>query len=93
MSALTKERVLLAVSKACSPDSGYINDEVHRMHRLDVKTGGKGHPPRTSLVLSRLNALVDDGMLEKSHVPNNYYGYRWTITPAGRAALLSRDVP
>jgi len=87
VSALTKDRVLLAVSKACSPDSAYINDEVHRMHRDDVKAGGKGQPPRTSLVLSRLNALVADGMLQRSLLPNGYYGYRWTITHAGRAAL------
>jgi hypothetical protein len=84
---LTKARLLLAVSKAISPDSTYINDELQRMHRADVVAGGKGFPPRVGLVLSRLNALAADGMLEKSVFPNGYYGYRWTITPSGRAAL------
>lgn len=89
---LTKEMVLLAVKKAVSPDSAYVNDEVQKMHRDHVYAGGKGFPPRTSLVLARLNALAADGMLEKSRFTNGYYGYRWTITPAGRAALQDSSV-
>lgn len=87
MAKLTKEDVLLAVRSACSPDSAYINDEVQKMHRAHVASGGTGHAPRVSLVLSRLNALAADGLLEKSQFTNGYYGYRWTITPAGRLAL------
>lgn len=88
---LTKEMVLLAVQRAISPDSTYINDQVQRMHRDHVKSGGKGYPPRTDLVLSRLNALAKDGLLEKSTYTNGYYGYHWTITPAGRLALSPRS--
>lgn len=88
---LTKDMVLAAVAKAVSPDSAYINDEVQKMHRSHVASGGKGFPPRTSLVLSRLNSLTVDGLLEKSRFTNGYYGYRWSITPSGRDALASLD--
>jgi len=90
---LTKADVLKAVSKAISPDSTYINDEVQKMHRDHVKAGGTGHPPRVSLVLARLNALAADGMLEKSAFTNGYYGYRWTITPSGLQALGGSNAP
>ncbi len=86
---LTPEMVLLAVSKAVSPDSAYINDEVQKMHHDFVRRGGKGFPPRADLVLARLNALAAKGFLEKSTFTNGYYGYRWRITSAGRAALSS----
>jgi len=84
---LTKEMVLLAVDRAISPDSNYINDQVQRMHAAHVRSGGKGFPPRTDLVLARLNALVADGKLTKSKFTNGYYGYSWSITDAGRSAL------
>lgn len=84
---LTKGMVLQAVAKAISPDSTYINEQVQRMHADHISAGGKGFSPRTDLVLARLNALASDGLLIKSRFPNGYYGYRWTITPAGRAAL------
>ena len=89
--SLTKEMVLQAVSRAISPDSNYIGDQVSRMHRAHVSAGGIGYPPRTSLVLSRLNALAADGLLNKSDFTNGYYGYRWDITPAGRAALRNHE--
>lgn len=84
---LSKDMVLLAVSKAISPDSAYINDEVSKMHRAHVGAGGTGHAPRVGLVLARLKALAADGLLEKSGFPNGYYGYRWELTAAGRSAL------
>lgn len=86
---LTKDMVLLAVANACSPDSAYINDEVSKMHRAHVRSGGKGFPPRTSLVLARLNSLAADGLLTKSRFTNGYYGYHWGFTPAGRATLTA----
>lgn len=89
---LTKEMVLLAAKRAVSPDSAYINDEVQKMHRDHVYGGGKSFPPRTSLVLARLNALAADGVLEKSRFTNGYYGYRWTITEASRKALQDSSV-
>ena len=88
---LTKEMVLVAVSRAVSPDSNYIGDQVSRIHRAHVSAGGIGYPPRTSLVLSRLNALAADGLLNKSAFTNGYYGYRWEFTPAGRAALRNHE--
>lgn len=76
---LSKEMVLAAVSSAISPDSAYINDEVNKLHRAHIASGGKGQAPRGSLVLARLNALAVDGLLAKSAFPNGYYGYRWDI--------------
>jgi hypothetical protein len=84
---LTREMVLKAVVSACSAYSAYINDEVLIMHRAHIKGGGMGSPPRTSLVLSRLNALAADGLLEKSEFTTGYYGYRWSLTETGRKAL------
>ncbi|MGB6087750.1 hypothetical protein [Parvibaculum sp.] len=84
---LTKAQVLRCVDSAVSPDSAYINDEVQKMHRANIASGGIGHTPRVGLVLARLNSLAADGLLEKSAFTNGYYGYRWTITPAGRSAL------
>lgn len=84
---LTKEMVLIATKNACSPDSAYINDEVQKLHRSHIKSGGSGFAPRTDLVLARLNALAADGLLTKSRLTNGYYGYRWEFTTAGLAAL------
>lgn len=84
---VTEETVLRCVAKAVSPDSIYINDEVCREHSAHVKAGGTGHAPRTSLVLRRLRSLAAKGFLEESRFTSGYYGYKWTITEAGREAL------
>lgn len=87
MAKLTKEDVLAAVKKACSPDSIYIIDEVQRAHDRAVRAGAIGRAPTSALVLRRLKALAADGMLVQSSSTNGYYGYRWDITEAGLAAL------
>lgn len=84
---LAKESVLEAVAKAISPWSIYIGEEVNKAHRASVAAGNKGHPPKAALILRRLNQLAESGLLEKSTLTNGYYGYQWTITPAGRGAL------
>lgn len=87
MAKLTKDEVLMAVSKAFSPDSIYIIDQVQRQHAEAVRAGAIGHAPSNALVLRRLKALAVDGLLLQSDGTNGYYGYRWDITAAGRTAL------
>jgi hypothetical protein len=87
MAKLTKSDVLTAVAKAVRPDSIYIIDQVQRQHDAAVRAGGSGHAPTSALVLRRLKALAADGLLMQSAGTNGYYGYRWDITDAGRAAL------
>lgn len=84
---VTEEMVLRCVTRAVSPYSTYINDEVRREHSRHVAAGGTGHVPRTSLVLRRLRSLAAKGFLEESRFADGYYGYKWTITEAGREAL------
>ncbi|QIG68664.1 hypothetical protein EVB67_014 [Rhizobium phage RHph_TM3_3_14B] len=84
---LTCEDTLLAVSKAVSPDSIYIINEVHRMHRKAVAAGAVGHAPTSALVLRRLKTLASHGLLVQSKSTNGYYGYRWEMTDAGRKHL------
>jgi hypothetical protein len=80
---LPKTVVLNAVRSACSPWSAYINDEVQRWHAKN----GTGHTPTSQLILRRLRSLVADGHLTQSPLRRGYYGFRWTITEAGKAAL------
>ena len=84
---LTKEDVLRAVAAAVAPWSNYIGQEVQTAHRKAIEAGGRGHAPRVSLILRRLNQLAEEGLLLKSTFTNGYYGYRWDLTPAGHAAL------
>jgi len=88
---LTKDEVLRCVGAACAPWSNYIGDEVDRWHRRQVQVGGTGHNPTRALILRRLNQLAEDGLLEKSSFINGYYGYKWTLTPSGRAALQLKE--
>lgn len=80
---LPKTVVLNAVRSACSPWSVYINDQVQRWHAKN----GTGHPPTAALVLRRLRSLVDDGYLKQSTLRKGSYGFKWTITEAGKDAL------
>ncbi|MEE9923745.1 MAG: hypothetical protein PBV01_10335 [Brucella anthropi] len=84
---VTEEMVLRCAKKAVRPDSIYINDEVRREHSRHVAAGGTGHVPRTSLVLRRLRALEAKGFITESRFATGHYGYRWTLTEAGREAL------
>ncbi len=84
---LPKTVVLNAVRTAVSPWSAYVNDEVQRWHAKNVRNGGTGHPPTSQLILRRLRSLVADGCLTQSPLRRGYYGFRWTITDAGKTAL------
>lgn len=87
MTDITCDEALLAVSKAVSPDSIYILDEVRKMHAKAVAAGAIGHAPTRALVLRRLKTLASNGLLTQSATTNGYYGYRWDITEAGRKFL------
>lgn len=87
MNGLSKGEVLLAVSKACNPYSVYIGHEIDKLHVKKIAAGGRGFSPRRSLILSRLRALEQDGLLTRGKTPIGFYGYSWEITPAGRATL------
>ncbi len=87
MANLTCDDVLLAVSKAVSPDSIYIINEVQKMHAKAVAAGAVGHAPTSALVLRRLKTLAGHGLLVQSKFTNGYYGYRWDMTDAGRKFL------
>lgn len=84
---LSDMQVLRAVARACSPLSAYIGDELMRDHMQHITNGGRGHPPTTARILRRLRALAANGLLKQSDFPKGYYGYRWDLTDAGRAAL------
>lgn len=83
----TDLEVLACVASACAPYSAYINDEVAKLHRARVASGGTGYTPSSALVLRRLRTLTSRGFVRSDHTPIGLYGYRWEITPAGRAAL------
>lgn len=87
---LTEAQVLEAVAKACSPRSLYIGDVIARSHGRFVLDGGKGHPPAVGLILRRLRALENSGLLECVGGPDGYYGFEWRITEAGRSALAGQ---
>ena len=84
---LSKEDVLIAAKKAISCKSAYIGDEVNRIHAARVRAGGSGHAPQSGLVLRRLRQLCRDGMMECTGGPDGFYGFSWSITPAGHAKL------
>ncbi|QUS39516.1 hypothetical protein RPMA_12240 [Tardiphaga alba] len=65
--------------------SGYIADEVRQRHAKAVRAGAVGQEPRRSLILRRLQGLAAKGLLARSDGTNGYYGYYWTLTPAGQA--------
>lgn len=67
--------------------SGYIADEVRQQHAKAIRSGASGHEPSRALILRRLQALAAKGLLERSDGTNGYYGYYWSLTDAGRAAL------
>jgi len=78
---VTCDETLLAVSRACSPDSVYIIQEVERSF------GVSGGNQIRKLIRRRLQTLADEGLLIRSQFTNGYYGYRWDITDAGRKFL------
>lgn len=75
---LTPDTVLLAVAAAAAPYSGYVADTLDRHWHWGA---------RRSLVLSRLRSLEASGLIECIGGPLGSYGYKWSITPAGRARL------
>lgn len=88
---LTTLEVLEAIPKAAAPWSGYIADQIIRSHNARVRAGGVGHPPRVSLILSRLRDLEGRGLIKCTGGPKGYYGYIWEITDAGRLALAEAE--
>jgi hypothetical protein len=84
---LTKQLVLACVANAAGGQSAYIGDQALREHKRWVSTGGKGFPPRSSLILARLRGLERDGLIKCVGGPDGYYGFTWHLTDAGRAAL------
>ena len=89
--ALTKADVLGAIPRAAHPSSNYIIDQIHRDYRARVASGWKGHPPRSSIILTRLKQLEADGLLTRSQLTSGYYGYTWGLTDAGKAAIANLD--
>lgn len=92
---LTEADVMQAVGSAARGADGawsaYVAGALNTEHRARCLAGGKGYPPRRSLILARLKSLECKGQLERSHGTNGYYGYYWRITDLGRAALAQQE--
>lgn len=85
---LTKDMVLSIFAKSETIHTCDANDAVQMMHHDHIHAGGKGFPPRGSLVKSRLDALAREGLIECNRWVEGPYGYRWTLTAVGREALV-----